>query len=80
MAEAIALGQQIIERCPDAFVDVLGPDSRQTTSVGIAVYPDHGRNPEMVIRAADDSLYRAKRAGRNQVSTADDLSHLASAT
>ena len=43
---------------------------RQTTSVGIAVYPEHGRTPESVIHAADEALYRAKREGRDRWSAA----------
>ena len=38
-----------------------------TASFGAAAYPDHGRTPEALIRAADEALYNAKRAGRNRV-------------
>jgi diguanylate cyclase (GGDEF)-like protein len=41
-----------------------------TVSIGVASYPDDGRTPEAVLRAADDALYRAKRAGRNRVEVA----------
>lgn len=40
---------------------------RITASFGAAAYPDHGRTPEALIRAADEALYNAKRAGRNRV-------------
>jgi diguanylate cyclase (GGDEF)-like protein/PAS domain S-box-containing protein len=36
-----------------------------TVSAGIAVYPTHGDNSEDLIRAADEALYRAKKAGRD---------------
>jgi diguanylate cyclase (GGDEF)-like protein len=36
-----------------------------TVSAGIATYPAHGDNSEKLIRAADDALYRAKKAGRD---------------
>jgi diguanylate cyclase (GGDEF)-like protein len=38
-----------------------------TISAGIAIFPDHGGNPEDLIRAADAALYQAKRAGRDRL-------------
>ncbi len=36
-----------------------------TISIGIAVYPKHGLTKEKIIEAADQALYKAKAAGRN---------------
>jgi diguanylate cyclase (GGDEF)-like protein len=36
-----------------------------TTSVGVALVPEHGNGPSDVLRAADMALYAAKAAGRN---------------
>jgi GGDEF domain-containing protein len=33
-------------------------------SFGLAVYPDHGGDPERLFRAADLAMYGAKRPGR----------------
>jgi diguanylate cyclase (GGDEF)-like protein len=38
-----------------------------TASVGIALYPEHADDTEALLRAADEALYDAKAAGRNQV-------------
>ncbi len=38
-----------------------------TVSLGVAVFPNEGATPEMVLRAADTALYRAKEQGRDQV-------------
>jgi diguanylate cyclase (GGDEF)-like protein len=38
-----------------------------TVSIGVAVYPTHGRTPAELTQAADAALYQAKAAGRNQV-------------
>jgi diguanylate cyclase (GGDEF)-like protein len=38
-----------------------------TISLGVAVYPQHGKNPETLLEAADKALYEAKHAGRDQV-------------
>lgn len=40
---------------------------RATISIGIAIYPDHGEQPEALIIQADQALYQAKSNGRNQV-------------
>lgn len=37
-----------------------------TISAGVAAYPDHGTTRDELIRAADNALYAAKQAGRNQ--------------
>jgi diguanylate cyclase (GGDEF)-like protein len=38
-----------------------------TVSVGIAMYPDSGKDGGNLIQLADGAMYRAKHAGRNQV-------------
>ncbi|MCW7753994.1 GGDEF domain-containing protein [Desulfobotulus sp. H1] len=38
-----------------------------TVSLGLAVYPEDGKSPEVLIQAADRGLYAAKSAGRNRV-------------
>ncbi|SPB15410.1 RNase II stability modulator [Caballeronia novacaledonica] len=36
-----------------------------TCSIGVALYPEHGRTPEALFISADMAMYAAKRAGRN---------------
>lgn len=43
-----------------------------TSSLGIATFPIHANTRAELLRAADDALYAAKRAGRNQVCLAQD--------
>jgi diguanylate cyclase (GGDEF)-like protein len=38
-----------------------------TISIGVASYPEDGRDPLQLVDMADSALYRAKRNGRNQV-------------
>lgn len=45
-----------------------------TVSAGIAYHPDHGTEGKALLREADQALYRAKRAGRDQMSVAPDRS------
>jgi two-component system, cell cycle response regulator len=44
-----------------------GPHLTITVSVGVAAFPLDGLTAEDVIRAADQAMYRAKRAGRDRV-------------
>ncbi len=46
------------------------PGGRLTISLGVAAYPDHARDAEGLILAADRALYRAKQSGKNRYATA----------
>ena len=63
--------RRIVEEAPFEA----GPDGvlHVTASLGLATYPIHGRTREAILDAADKAMYRAKSAGRNQVSSASDL-------
>jgi diguanylate cyclase (GGDEF)-like protein len=41
-----------------------------TLSVGVATFPEHGENSEDLLKTADQSLYKSKAAGRDQVTAA----------
>jgi len=43
-----------------------------TVSIGVALYPEDGTTAEVLLRKADQALYRAKQQGRNQVMLAAD--------
>lgn len=36
-------------------------------SIGAAIYPDDGEDPEALIKAADRAMYRAKHSGKNRI-------------
>ncbi len=46
------------------------PLGRITISMGVAIFPDHGRTGKALLEAADAALYRSKDAGRDRVTTA----------
>jgi diguanylate cyclase (GGDEF)-like protein/PAS domain S-box-containing protein len=38
-----------------------------TPSIGVALYPNHTLDPEALLKKADEAMYAAKQAGRNQI-------------
>ena len=42
-----------------------------TVSIGVAVFPEHGKTVQEVLQAADDALYAAKNGGRDTCRLAD---------
>lgn len=43
-----------------------------SASVGVAIYPDHGKDEAALVRQADDAMYMAKNYGGNQARTAGE--------
>jgi len=46
-----------------------GSEMSITASIGIATFPEHAKTGDELIGRADAAMYRAKKAGRNQVKT-----------
>lgn len=63
---AEVLAAKILASLAQPFL-IDGRELRTTTSIGIAVCPEHGTEPEPLIEHADVALYRAKARGRNRV-------------
>lgn len=64
--------EEILKSIPQLQIFQRGQVLEGTTvSVGVAIFPEHGTTAEDLLRAADNALYRAKAAGRNQVVVAD---------
>ena len=64
--DAIGIGRKVLDAMAAPF-QLSGRTLYVTTSVGIALIPEHGKDPSDVLRAADMALYAAKAAGRNTV-------------
>jgi diguanylate cyclase (GGDEF)-like protein len=65
----------VMERAEQLRADVRGLTVRHyeqtlsgvTISLGIAMYPEHAGNGDLLVRAADQALYQAKQQGRDRV-------------
>jgi diguanylate cyclase (GGDEF)-like protein len=61
---------EIARRMLDAIqepVEIKGATCSVTASIGVAGFPDNGRQPAELHRAADQAMYTAKRQGKAQV-------------
>jgi diguanylate cyclase (GGDEF)-like protein len=61
---ASRVAEKIHEQLMPAY-DINGNKLTITSSIGIALFPDDGENPEMLIKHSDTAMYQAKEQGRN---------------
>lgn len=68
-AGAVEIAERIRTRTEETTI-LVGPgtSARITVSIGVAISPIDGADRLTLLKAADQALYRAKQAGRNQVS------------
>lgn len=69
-AEALHISERLRASVPSAPIQVDGLQLRQTLSIGLAIFPDHGEDVDTLIAKADAALYAAKRSGRDRVEVA----------
>ncbi len=69
--DAVQVTHRILESFRKPFV-LDGHTIRETPSIGISFYPDHGESLEILIRNADAAMYVAKEDGRNNFKIFDD--------
>ncbi|MBI2544809.1 MAG: diguanylate cyclase, partial [Candidatus Rokubacteria bacterium] len=71
-SEGVRVAEAIRERVnTERFVTEKAPDGIPVRiSLGVAAYPEDAPSPSELIEAADQALYRSKRAGKNCVSRA----------
>lgn len=70
-AAAVKAAERILEAL-HAPLSVAGSEVRITPSIGIALFPEHARDGDALIRQADVAMFWAKKAGRNRVRLFDD--------
>ncbi len=69
--------ERIRERIARTPMQLGGKPISITVSMGVAAYPDHGKDYERVFEVADNALYKSKSNGRNRVTLAQaSVAHL----
>ena len=68
-AEALNLAEEVRRRVEEYAFEHEGTLADPTLSIGVATYPEDGTTRNALTHAADEALYRAKRAGGNAVRT-----------
>jgi diguanylate cyclase (GGDEF)-like protein len=76
-AGALHLGERVRKAIEGEKLVVDDARIHLSASLGIAVWPEDGREPDGLLASADRALYAAKDAGRNRVVTASRLPPLA---
>lgn len=60
------LGEKITEQMRQPYT--IGTDTVDiSTSVGVSIFPEDGRDPQTLVKHADIAMYQAKQRGRNDV-------------
>lgn len=65
--EALRRAEAIRVRAQELSVSLREVATGATVSIGVSTFPQDGTSAEPLLQVADEQLYRAKRAGRNQV-------------
>lgn len=68
--DAAAVAEKIRDALSRPF-ELSGHQLEISSSIGIAVYPEHGEDRKHLMRYADTAMYAAKKQGRNQSGIAD---------
>jgi diguanylate cyclase (GGDEF)-like protein len=77
--QAHMIAQRVIELLENFSME--SPDGHKikaTTSIGIAISPDHGDNPKDLFLVADNMMYKAKKSGKNAIAipSADEMAEV----
>jgi diguanylate cyclase (GGDEF)-like protein/PAS domain S-box-containing protein len=64
--DAMAVAEKIRRELHQPF-QLDGHAAQIATSIGIALYPDHGESDDTLLKLADDAMYAAKRRGGNRL-------------
>ncbi len=65
--KAVAVAERVRKAVEAETFRLEAAETRITISIGVACFPEHGRDVTGLVSQADSALYRAKNTGRNRV-------------
>lgn len=68
-ADAVAMAAKVVATVAAPF-ELPEGEARVSASVGVACFPEDGPDARLLLKAADEAMYTAKRAGKNRFATA----------
>jgi diguanylate cyclase (GGDEF)-like protein len=68
--DAITVAEKILHALNQAF-EIAAHIIHISSSIGIAMFPEHGKDENLLLKSADAAMYRAKESGRNRVEVAN---------
>jgi diguanylate cyclase (GGDEF)-like protein/PAS domain S-box-containing protein len=67
LSDAVMLAERMAQRIAESDWPAANGETTVTASLGVASYPEVASQMQMLLKAADSALYRAKQAGKNTV-------------
>ena len=64
--DARIIAEKILDTLNQSF-DIAGHTIHISSSIGIAIFPEHGSDEKMLLKSADAAMYLAKEGGRNRL-------------
>ncbi len=74
--DALAAGHRLVALVKKTAFQVGGNNLRITVSMGVAGYPDHGKNARHLLEGAEAALVSAKQKGRNMCLMFEQAMHI----
>ena len=71
LSDAIIITEKIMDFFKDPFV-IEGHSLNASASMGIVIYPDEGKDLDILMRKADAAMYHSKKAGGNRYKVFND--------
>lgn len=70
--DAMVVAEKILHALNQAF-EIGEHIIHISSSIGIAIFPEHGKDENLLLKSADAAMYRAKESGRNRMEMAEGV-------